>query len=71
MSLDTNHKIKLFNDTLINIFSNFCPYKTIVCNDNEPPCLVRKYIAFIRYQNISTTQCETKTFKILVDQLAE
>ena len=79
MSLDINHKIKLFNDTLINIFSNFCPYKTIVCNDNEPPWLTdeikekirEKDIAFIHYQNSNKNQHETIVFNELVNQLSE
>ena len=42
MYLNINQIIKLFNDRLSNIFNNFCPHKTIVCNDNEPPWLTAK-----------------------------
>ena len=39
MYFNVNEKVNFFNNTLLNIFNNFCPHKTIVCNDNEPPWL--------------------------------
>ena len=36
-SLHIDDCIKLFNETVLNIFSNFCPSKIIVCNDKDPP----------------------------------
>ena len=58
-SMDIDDCIKLLNETLMNIFSNFCPSKTIICNDKDPPWFndnIRNLInlknqAFIRYQN--------------------
>ena len=36
-NLDIDAQIKLFNETVINIFTNYVPHKTIVCNDRDPP----------------------------------
>ena len=33
-NLDT--QVSIFNETILNIFSNFIPNKTITCNDEDP-----------------------------------
>ena len=38
----SNHKnrheqVAIFNKTIINIFSNFVPYRVIKCDDRDPP----------------------------------
>ena len=35
-NIDTNAQVELFTTTLINIFNNFIPHKTITCNYRDP-----------------------------------
>ena len=30
-------QVKIFNDTVLNIFSNFVPFKTVTFDDKDPP----------------------------------
>ena len=79
MYLTLDEKIDLFNSTLLNIFSNYCPSKTIACDDSEPPWLSddiktmikEKDNAFIQYQRSSKNILETETFKEIVHTLTE
>ena len=32
-------QLKLFNETIVNIVSNYIPNKFIICNDRDPPWL--------------------------------
>ena len=32
-------QLKLFNETIVNIVSNYIPNKCITCNDKDPPWL--------------------------------
>ena len=36
-SLGVNGQVELFNDTLLNIFSNFIPHEIIKCSSKDPP----------------------------------
>ena len=37
MSKNVHQQAKIFADTILNIFSNFVPNKTITINDSDPP----------------------------------
>ena len=79
MYLTLDEKIDLFNSILLNIFSNYCPSKTIACDDSEPPWLSddiktmikEKDNAFIQYQRSSKNIFETEFFKEIVNTLTE
>ena len=48
-SHNIEEQVNLFNETLLNIFSNFCPNKTISCDDKDPPWLtddIKNMISF-------------------------
>ena len=36
--LNINEMVSLFNRTIKNIFSNYFPHETIICNDKGLPC---------------------------------
>ena len=36
-NLDKNEKGSFFNETILNIVSNFIPYEMIICSDKDPP----------------------------------
>ena len=36
-NLNINEMVSLFNRTIKNILSNYIPYKTIICDDKDPP----------------------------------
>ena len=42
LPLDASEQAKLFNETLLNIFSNFIPRKTIKCKFKEPPWMSKE-----------------------------
>lgn len=37
--IDIDKKVKIFNETILNILDNYCPYKNVVCNDKDPTWL--------------------------------
>ena len=50
-NLPINEQVNLFNSTLMNIFSNFIPNKTVTFNDQDPPWFVEKTKAKIELNN--------------------
>ena len=50
-NIDIDEKVNLLNNVLINVFTNFCPFKKITCNDNDPPWLNEKIKELIRLKN--------------------
>ena len=42
LPLDEIEQAKLFNETLLNIFSKFIPRKTIKCKFKEPPWMSKE-----------------------------
>ena len=50
-SLPINEQVNLFNSTLMNIFSNFIPNKTVTFNDQDPPWFGEKIKAKIELKN--------------------
>ena len=49
--LDTNEQVKLFNETLLNIFRNFIPHKLIKCSYKDPPWISREIKTCLRKKN--------------------
>ena len=67
---------KLFNQTILNIFHNFIPNKTILCDDQDSPwmnekikSLIKKKNAFYRSQrksiNFNYTNLNAMTLEVL------
>ena len=50
-NLPINEQVNLFNSTLMNIFSNFIPNKTVTFNDQDPPWFGKKLKAKIELKN--------------------
>ena len=50
-SLDTNEQVKLFNETLLNIFRNFIPHKLIKCSYKDPPWISMEIKTCLRKKN--------------------
>ena len=46
-----NEKVVIFNNTVLNILSNFIPHETIVCDDKDPPWFNNKIKALIQAKN--------------------
>ena len=34
--MSPNRQVSIFNDTILNIISNFIPHETIICDDRDP-----------------------------------
>ena len=78
-NLDIESKIISFNDIIMNVFSNFCPSKTITCNDKDPPWLNEEIKSLIKlkneaykdYQNSNKSHFELNRWKTITIQLNE
>ena len=46
-----NDQVELFNNTLINIFGNFIPHKSIKCSYRDPPWLNKDIKNALRHKN--------------------
>ena len=51
LPLDVSEQAKLFNETLLNIFSNFIPRKTIKCKFKESPWMSKEIKTSMREKN--------------------
>ena len=50
---DPNLQVKLYTETILNIFENFVPYKDVVIKPKEPPWLTSNIrIYFNKYRNV-------------------
>ena len=49
--LNIDEQVSFFNETLINIFSNFCPHKFITCNDEDSPWLTDEIKSIINFKD--------------------
>ena len=49
--LETNEQVKLFNETLLNIFRNFIPHKLIKCSYKDPPWITKEIKTSLRKKN--------------------
>ena len=41
---NTHEQVAIFNDILMNIFSNYIPYKYVTIDDRDPPWMTEKKI---------------------------
>ena len=51
-NLDVNEQISVFNETIMNIMSNFVHNELIICDDQDPPWVnryIKNLIAAINY----------------------
>ena len=51
LNTSVNEKVAIFNNTVLNILSNFIPHETIVCDDKDPPWFNNKIKALIQAKN--------------------
>ena len=49
--IDINDQVVLFNETIVNIMSNFIPNETITFDDRDPPWLNKNIKNMINYKN--------------------
>ena len=49
--LAVDEKVKLLNETLLNIFRNYIPNKKIKCDYREPPWMTDKIKTLLKYRN--------------------
>ena len=59
---NVNEKVDTFNQTILNILSNFIPHETITCDDRDPPWFNKnikslKILKFIRPSSNSFYNC--------------
>ena len=50
-NINTNKQVDLLTSTLLNIFRNFIPHKTIACKYNDPPWITSKIKTMLRKKN--------------------
>ena len=55
-----HEQVELFSKTLINIFHNFIPNKTILCDDKDPAWMNDEIKKFIKGKNW-LFQCQRKS----------
>ena len=51
LNTSVNEKVAIFNNTVLNILSNFIPHETIVCDDKDPPWFKNKIKTLIQAKN--------------------
>ena len=42
LNINVNEKVFILNKTILNILSNFIPYRTVTVDDNNPPWFTKK-----------------------------
>ena len=50
--IDINDQVVLFNETIVNIISNFIPNETMTLDDRDPPCFNKNIKNMINYKNV-------------------
>ena len=70
-NVSPTRQVSIFNDTILNIISNFIPHETIICDDRDPPWINSKIKKVIheKINNIRNTLIINQTFyfyKILI-----
>ena len=50
--IDIYDQVVLFNETIVNIISNFIPNETMTFDDRDPPCLNKNIKNMINYKNV-------------------
>ena len=51
MNTSVTEKVVIFNNTVLNILSDFTPHEIIVCDDKDPPWFNNKIKALIQAKN--------------------
>ena len=46
-----NEKVNIFNNTILNILSNFIPHEILTCDDKDPPWFNKKIKGIIQEKN--------------------
>ena len=67
--LDIDKKVELFNETILNIFSNYCPNKVITCNDKDPPWLTVEIKTLIKKKNLLFKKFSGSKSETILSQL--
>ena len=50
-NVSLNRQVSIFNNTILNIISNFIPHETIICDDRDPPWINSKIKKVIHEKN--------------------
>ena len=58
-NVNPNRQISIFNDTILNIISNFIPHETIICDDRDPPWINNKIKKVIYEENKEHKKCNS------------
>ena len=53
LNTNVNEKVDIFNSTILNIFSNFIPHISVVCDGKDPPWFNKKIRALIQEKNVA------------------
>ena len=54
LNTSVNEKVTVFNNTVLNIVSNFIIHETIACNDKDQPCFNNKIKTLIQAKNAAS-----------------
>ena len=76
---NVHEQVHFFNKTILNIFHNYIPNKTILCNDKDPPwfnneirrILTKKYQIFEQYIANEKSQTDYERLKLTCNILTE
>ena len=49
--MSVNEKVNIFNNTILNILSNFIPHDILICDDKDPPWFNKKITGIIQEKN--------------------
>ena len=60
-NINVNKKVSIFNETILNILSNYIPHETLVCDDKDPPWLTLVLNLFCRIKISFTKTSEGVT----------
>ena len=70
-NLDANKQVFVFKETIMNIFENFIPHKTITPNDKDPPWMNKQIKTLITEKNGLYKRLKQKLVNTkLLDKLA-
>ena len=50
-NVSLNRQVSIFNNTILNMISNFIPHETIICDDRDPPWINSKIKKIIHEKN--------------------
>ena len=53
LNKNVNEKVNIFNETILNILTNFIPHETAFCDGRDPPSFNNKIKSFIHEKDIT------------------